>query len=128
MAKTIKGSVPVWLGTVSPLPVGYVYNGTAAVGTVIPAGTPVAYIDKSSSNSATFKEVSSAADITTPAADTKFGYLYNDVEIKDYDNGTGITGAVVVAHPEGILINRVCASDIAAAMATACPGVVQVVY
>lgn len=62
------------------------------------------------------------------------GYLYNDICIGDIDTSdeekeAGIaaaTGAVVMFHAEGILIDRTPAAGIAEAMAKAVPHVLQV--
>lgn len=54
-------------------------------------------------------------------------YLYNDIHIADADtDDTGASGAVVVSHAEGILIDRTPSAGVAAAMKAAVPSVVQV--
>lgn len=56
-------------------------------------------------------------------------YLYNDIYIGDLDTSldtAGATGAAVMFHSEGILIDRTPAADVAAQMAAAVPGVLQV--
>lgn len=63
------------------------------------------------------------------------GYLYNDICISPdvdgseearMDGTSSATGAVVMYHAEGILIDRTPAAGIAEAMAKAVPGVLQV--
>ena len=91
-AETIGGSVPVWCGVVSPLPIGGVI--TPAPSTLVPAGTPVNY-----------NMVAKTITIITKGSEAQAnGYLYNDV--KPIAGGQA-TGAVVMAHNEGLLINRV---------------------
>ena len=53
------------------------------------------------------------------------GYLYNDIFTGDLDENVNATGAVVMFHPEGILIDLTPCADIAVAMAKAVPGVYQ---
>lgn len=54
-------------------------------------------------------------------------YLYNDIHIGDEETeDAGASGAAVVSHAGGVLIDRTPASGIAAAMRAAVPGVVQV--
>lgn len=54
-------------------------------------------------------------------------YLYNDIHIADIDtDDTGASGAVVVSHAEGVLIDRTPSAGVAAAMKAAVPGVTQV--
>ena len=98
--KKIGGNTPVWLGTVKPIPRGAVleeslgeYEG------YIPAGTAVKYDD----SIRTFTALS-LADLAEAN-----GFLYNDVVATDY---AGVeerpaTAAIVMHHPEGLLIERV---------------------
>lgn len=56
-------------------------------------------------------------------------YLYHDIWLGDLDvanDDTFATGAAIMYHPEGILIDRTPAADFKAAMAAAVPGVLQV--
>lgn len=97
----IGGHTPVWLGTVKPIPVG----ATASVraGDKIPAGSMVIYNPEEK----TFEPVSS---LTGKEADAN-AYLYNDVyaaPIPGVDYASiPCTGAIVMSHPEGLLIERV---------------------
>lgn len=59
------------------------------------------------------------------------GYLYHDIYIDAEQGGVTVTnaatGAVVVSHPEGILIERnEIANAVASQMAVAVPGVIQI--
>lgn len=59
------------------------------------------------------------------------GYLYNDVYLGDIDvtnEMAGASGAVVMYHGEGILINRTPAAPVKTQMAAAVPHVLQVNY
>ena len=87
--KAFGGNVPVWLGTVKPIPVGA--NFTAAKGEVYKAGTPVVYNPTTKS-------------ITIGNAENANGYLYNDIYSEE---GGDATAAVVMYHAEGLLIERV---------------------
>ena len=88
----VGGNVPVWCGVVSPLPIGGVI--TPAPSTLVPAGTPVKYDMVAKTIAIIAKGQEAQAD----------GYLYNDVRPIA---GGEATGAVVMAHNEGLLINRV---------------------
>mgnify|MGYP003289215589 CR=1 FL=1 len=192
------GSIPVWLGTVSPVPVG----GTLASafckeGVLIPAGSPVNLTGGVLTPVVVYKVVASTAEsmtlvpegvdmapttndkIMVPSADgtgtaaaitgvsvgesgyvvattlnagvgkyvvfangtgankamavKPTGYLYNDIAVESAKPGEsfdyiGATGAVVVFHGEGILINRTPAAGIADLMKVAVPNVIQVEY
>lgn len=87
--KVIGGFTPVWLGTVKPIPVGATF--TAAKGTLYKAGSPVVY----DAASKTF-EIGSATEAN--------GFLYNDIYSEE---GGEATGAIVMHHAEGLLIERV---------------------
>ena len=56
-------------------------------------------------------------------------YLYNDIYLgTDYDvteDETAVTGAAVMFHQSGILIDRTPAADVKAQMKAVCPGVYQ---
>lgn len=92
-AETIGGNTPVWLGTVKPIAAGAVYSGTLSAGEIIKAGTPVVY----NAANRTFAKVTDDA--------TANGYLYNDIFAEAA--GLPATGAIVMDHAEGLLIDRV---------------------
>ncbi len=108
-SETIGGNTPVWLGTVKPVPVGYVLDVEEALLAFpdghIPAGTPLApNIDED-------EVIVSVIPTKIPVniINSKFGYLYNDVHIdKSLGANAQATCAVVMHHPEGLLIERVC--------------------
>lgn len=110
-AENFGGNTPVWLGTVKPLPVGAVYSGTLAAGEIIKAGTPVVY----NAANRTFAKVSEGA--------TANAYLYNDIFAEAA--GLPATGAMVMDHAEGLLIDRVgeFTEEQIAAFQTAIPNV-----
>lgn len=91
----VGGNTPVWLGTVKPIPVGatcVTYNGDKVV-----AGMAVIYdpVNK------TFQSVRNLGGGMESQANA---YLYNDI----YSEQSGVaTGAIVMHHPEGLLIERV---------------------
>ena len=93
--KKIGGNVPVWLGTVKPIPVGATF--TAAAKKLYPAGTPVVY----DATSRTVDVFDNAADAIDAGAN---GYIYNDIYSEE---GGMATCAVVMHHAEGLLIERV---------------------
>ena len=86
--KKIGGNTPVWLGTVKPIPVGATF--TAAKGVVYKAGSPVVYNPANKT-------------ITIGDSTNANGYLYNDIYSEE---GGDATAAVVMAHAEGLLIER----------------------
>lgn len=92
-SEVIGGNVPVWLGTVKPIPVGAVYGGTLAAGEIIKAGTPVIY----DAANKTFAKADAVASAN--------GYLYNDIYAEAA--GFSATGAIVMDHAEGLMIDRV---------------------
>ena len=108
-SESFGGNTPVWLGTVKPLPVGAVYSGTLGAKEIIKAGTPVIY-------DATARTFAKAAE-----ANQANGYLYNDV----YADAAGYvaTGAIVMDHAEGLLIDRTDFAADAEALQTAIPNV-----
>ena len=97
----IGGHTPVWLGTVKPIPVG----ATASVnaGSKIEAGTLVIYDPEEK----TFHPITSLNGAEAEAN----AYLYNDLyaaTIPGVDYASiPCTGAIVMCHPEGLLIERV---------------------
>jgi hypothetical protein len=119
-AKKFGGNTPVWLGTVKPIPVGAVLGVSASAAeypVYIPAGTPVLYVAEGK----TF----TAWDGTTG---TPNGYLYNDIYVESQPEGTDViaTGAIVMYHAEGLLIDRTGFGDKADALQAAIPGVLLV--
>lgn len=108
-SETIGGNTPVWLGTVKPVPRGYVLDVEETLATFpdghIPAGTPLAPIVDEDQVIVSVEPVKGAENILN----LKFGYLYNDVHIdKSLGANAQATCAVVMHHPEGLLIERVC--------------------
>lgn len=94
--KKIGGNTPVWLGTVKPIPVGAAIS--AAAGMVIPAGTALTY-------DAVSKEAYPLTDLSL--LDDANAFLYNDVYAEETGASPEATCAVVMHHPEGLLIERV---------------------
>ena len=96
--ETIGGNTPVWLGTVKPIPVGAKID--IGPDEYYAAGVAVNYNPKT-------KEIAAHED---PASAIEYAnaYLYNDVVMLngDYANSEA-TCAVVMHHPEGLLIERV---------------------
>lgn len=118
--KKFGGNTPVWLGTVKPIPVGAVLGVNAEDAEYplyIPAGTPVLYV---------------AEDKTfTPwdgSTGTPNGYLYNDIYVETKPEATEViaTGAIVMHHAEGLLIDRTGFGDKAETLKAAIPGVLLV--
>ena len=110
------GSVPVWCGTVSPLPYGAVLDAAYVVeGALYKAGTPVEY----DAANRTFKPMKNAEDATI----TPNGYLYNDVYIGTLGQNDAATGAIVMYHAEGLLINNTAFADKADELQAAIPNV-----
>ena len=93
--KKIGGNVPVWLGTVKPIPVGATFTATAKK--LYQAGSPVTY-DAATRTIQVFESYLEAYDGTAN------GYLYNDIYSEE---GGQATAAVVMYHAEGLLIERV---------------------
>lgn len=112
-------SIPVWLGVVTPIPFGGVLDAAyVTAGAHYKAGTPVFYDDATR----TFKPLRNAEDKTV----TPNGYLYNDIylgTIADTDVENAATGAIVMHHAEGLLIDNTEFADIADTLATQIPGV-----
>ena len=112
-------NIPVWLGVVSPIPFGGVLDAAYVTdGAHYRAGTPVQY----DAASRTFKPMKNAADETV----TPNGYLYNDIylgKIAEGDVENAATGAIVMNHAEGLLIDNTEFADIADTLATKIPGV-----
>lgn len=110
------GSVPVWCGVVSPIPYGAVLDAEYVVEDALyKAGTPVEY----DAETRTFKPMKNAEDDSI----TPNGYLYNDVYIGKLGENDAATGAIVMYHAEGLLINNTEFADIADTLATQIPNV-----
>ena len=118
-AKELGSSVPVWCGTVSPIPYGAVLDAAYVLeGALYKAGTPVEY----NAANRTFKPMKNAEDATI----TPNGYLYNDVYIGTLGQHDAATGAIVMYHAEGLLINNTEFADKAAELQSKIPGVLLV--
>lgn len=114
------GNIPVWLGTVKPIPVGAVLEAEYIVDKALyRAGTPVQY----NAEARTFKPL-------TPAEVANAnGYLYNDIyldAISETDLNNAATGAIVMHHAEGLLIDRTDFAEKAAELQAKIPGVLLV--
>ena len=115
--KEFGGNVPVWIGTVRPIPVGA--TCVAEKGKVYRAGSPVNY--DAAARTCTILDESGLENAN--------GYLYNDIylgEIKEGDVENAATGAIVMYHAEGLLIDNTEFADIADTLATKIPGVLLV--
>ena len=116
-SETIGGNTPVWLGTVKPIPVWAIAPG----GMVIKAGTAGIYYPSA-------KEFSPVEKITVDNISRCNAFLYNDV-VDDSSNPGEATCAVVMHHPEGLLIERVypeITEEQIAALQARIPGVLLV--
>jgi hypothetical protein len=121
--ETIGGNTPIWLGTVKPIPRGATIEGVGRFsGTVLPAGTPVSF----DPTTLTVGIRNSVSDAISNAN----GYLYNDICFKNAQAGNiAATCAVVMHHPEGLLIERVfpeITEEEIAALQAKIPGVLLV--
>ena len=100
--KKVGGNTPVWLGTVKPVPVGAVIDD-AYPGDTYRAGMLVEYHPATKTISQTFDVL---GDLENANA-----FLYNDVFLESVENDDlahiNATCAVVMHHPEGLLIERV---------------------
>lgn len=82
-----------------------------------------------SANDILVYSASDAAGSDKAMANQPNSYLYHDIWLGDLDvadSDTFATGAAVQYHPDGILISRTPAGDVAGQMAAAVPGVLQV--
>jgi hypothetical protein len=118
--KKYGGHTPVWLGMVKPIPAGAVLDVNAEEVTyplMIAAGTPVIYVAEG--------RKFTAWDGTTG---TPNGYLYNDIYVAEKPEATDViaTGAIVMYHAEGLLIDRTGFGDKAETLQAAIPGVLLV--
>ena len=117
--ETIGGNTPVWLGTVKPIPVGAYINGE----TLVKAGTVGSYDPETK----TFNPTPSLSGLPAEALGTLNAFVYNDY----YDESGTLEGtvALVMHHPEGLLIERVypeITEEQIAALQKAIPGVLLV--
>ena len=103
-SERFEGHIPVWLGVVSPLPIGGKMTGLnqfAELEGILRAGTPCHY-----------DFVNKIFWAINPGQESEANcYLYNDVmpvdrRAEDAD-WTRTVGAVVMAHNEGLLISRI---------------------
>lgn len=122
-SETIGGNTPVWLGTVKPIPKGVqviakeglIKAGTAAV--FIPESNSVSFIESLSGSGAAMLETANA-------------FVYNDINNTASPQGEpNATCALVMHHPEGLLIERVypeITEEQIAALQAKIPGVLLV--
>ena len=89
--KEFGGNVPVWIGTVRPIPVGA--TCVAEKGKVYRAGSPVNY--NAAARTCTILDESGLENAN--------GYLYNDIYSEE---GGDASAAIVMYHGEGLLIER----------------------
>ena len=119
-ANNFGGNIPVWLGTVRPIPVGAVLEAEFIVDKALyRAGTPVQY----NAEARTFKP------LTPDAVAGANGYLYNDIyidSVADTDVNNAATGAIVMHHGEGLLIDRTDFADVKDTLQKNIPGVLLV--
>lgn len=119
-ANNFGGNIPVWLGTVRPIPVGAVLDAEFIKDKALyRAGTPVQY----NAATRTFKPVT-----VEKVADAN-GYLYNDIyldAIAEGDLNNAATGAIVMHHGEGLLIDRTDFADVKDTLQKNIPGVLLV--
>lgn len=119
-AERIGGNTPIWLGTVKPIPVGAVLEAEFVTDKALyKAGTPVQY----DAETRTFKP------LTPSEVANANGYLYNDIYIDavaEGDENLAATGAIVMHHAEGLLIDRTEFGDKAAELQAKVPGVLLV--
>ena len=118
--KSFGGNIPVWLGTVRPIPVGAILEAEFIVDKALyRAGTPVQY----NAEARTFKP------LTPDAVAGANGYLYNDIyidSVADTDVNNAATGAIVMHHGEGLLIDRTDFADVKDTLQKNIPGVLLV--
>lgn len=106
--ETIGGNTPIWLGTVKPVPVGAVIGSLSD--DTVQAGSPCIYLADIRTVTLLPKDISSGQGAAMLASAN--AYIYNDIRkeegIGNQDSGPVVTCAVVMHHPEGLLIERVC--------------------
>ena len=119
-ANNFGGNIPVWLGTVRPIPVGAVLDAEFIKDKALyRAGTPVQY----NAETRTFKPVDESG------LENANGYLYNDIyidSVADTDVNNAATGAIVMHHGEGLLIDRTDFADVKDTLQKNIPGVLLV--
>lgn len=119
-ANNFGGNIPVWLGTVRPIPVGAVLEAEFIQDKALyRAGTPVQY----NAEARTFKP------LTPDAVADANGYLYNDIyidSVADTDVNNAATGAIVMHHGEGLLIDRTDFANVKDTLQKNIPGVLLV--
>lgn len=115
-------NIPVWCGVVTPIPMGATLDPAYVTDKAhYRAGTPVEY----NAATRTFKPMKNAADDASKVN----GYLYNDIyigSVADTDVDNAATGAIVMHHAEGLLIDRTDFADKAAELQAKIPGVLLV--
>lgn len=113
----VGGNTPVWLGVVRPLAAGAVLEAEfVKAGASYIAGTPVIYN----------AETKTFAPCTSSTVANANAYLYNDIVINEVGEDAAVTGAIVKAHAEGLLIDRTGFGDNAEALQAKVPGVVLI--
>ena len=119
-ATNLGGNIPVWLGTVRPIPVGAVLEAQFVTDKALyRAGTPVQY----DAANRTFKP------LTVEGVANANGYLYNDIYIDSVENtdvNNAATGAIVMHHGEGLLIDRTDFASVKDQLQAKVPGVLLV--
>jgi hypothetical protein len=100
--KKVGGNTPVWLGTVKPIPRG---NSISSIpGEFIPAGSACIY-------NAEDRTATPITNLNTGMLPSANCFLYNDVYeeegVINPGNGFKASCALVMHHPEGLLIERV---------------------
>ena len=117
--KLFGANVPVWCGVVRPIQFGGTLDPAYITDKALyRAGTPVQYDEATR----TFKPMKNAED----AEINPNGYLYNDIyidSVSDTDVNNAATGAIVMNHPEGLLIDRTDFASIADTLKEKIPGV-----
>ena len=112
-------NIPVWCGVVTPIPMGATLDPAYVTDKAhYRAGTPVEY----DAATRTFKPMKNAADDASKVN----GYIYNDIyigSVADTDVDNAATGAIVMHHAEGLLIENTAFAEIADTLATKVPGV-----
>lgn len=117
-AENFGGNIPVWLGTVKPIPMGAVLEAEFVTEKALyRAGTPVQY----NAANRTFKPLT----VENAAANAN-GYLYNDIYIDSIGENDAATGAIVMHHAEGLLIDRTEFASLKDALQAKVPGVLLV--
>ena len=96
--ETIGGNTPVWLGTVKPIPVGAIIDANVTAGTV-------GVYDPENGTFNSLGDLNTAGGTLINSVNA---YVYNDVVMEHTsEEGFSSTCAIVMHHPEGLLIERV---------------------